>query len=122
MDVPESNRRLRLRKQLFVLSPRVLTWILVIEQLLDWWTTSFLVSRHGTELEANPLMRFLLEQPQGFLLFLALKLFACLVIILVIPLATAKSKAHMWIWRVVAMLYLAVILNNLVGVYLSTMS
>jgi len=117
MVVPKGNRWMWLRHKLFVLSPRQLAWTHVVLQTLDWATTLFLISSIHTGVESNPIVRFMLESPGGAWIFTAVKAIACVGIALVLPWSLKKTGCWMHLlWRLLALAYVIVVLNNLVGV------
>lgn len=88
----------------------------IILQMLDWATTLFLVMTLGTDLEANPIVRFMIEQPYGMWWFTAIKFSMMGILAWMIPYSMDRSPQYGWVWRVVALTYLVVVLSNLVGV------
>jgi len=117
MDVPEVDRRMWLWRKLFVLSTFWLTSALIILQILDWATTSWLLmTLNDTSLEANPAMRWVIELPNGMLWFAALKLGFCGVLAYIVPYSAQHSASFVWIWRVLALLYVVIVASNLLGV------
>lgn len=100
-----------LRKPLFIISPLQLVVTHIVLQTLDWATTVFIVANTSTEVEANPLVRLTLEAPGGMWWFAAIKLAICAATAQMIP-----RSSHLWPWRALAIVYLAVVLRNLVGV------
>ncbi len=116
MGISKLNGRLRLRSQLFVLSPFWLASIHVILQVLDWATTLFLIFHLGAQVEANPVMRFVLEQPDGVAWFTTIKLGGAALIAWMIPRSIAASPRWAVLWRLLTIAYLAVVLSNLAGV------
>lgn len=100
-----------LRKTLFVISPIQLIVTHMVLQMLDLATTLFIVSHTSTAVEGNPIVKFILDDPNGVWWFTAIKLALCAVIAWIIP-----RSPLIWPWRAVAILYLAVVLSNLVGV------
>lgn len=105
-----------MRRKLFVLTPRQLVWIHVILQILDLLTTLFIVTHTHSSVEANPLVRWMLEAPNGFYYFAGIKLVACVVLAFMVPFSMKRSPGCAWIWRALAILYLMVVTNNLWGV------
>ncbi len=100
-----------LKKTLFVISPIQLVVTHMVLQALDWATTVFIVSHTSTGVENNPLVRLILDAPNGIWWFAAVKLALCAAIAQMIP----RSRL-LWPWRALAILYLAVVLGNLAGV------
>ena len=116
MGISKLDGRLRLRSQLFVLSPFWLASIHVILQVLDWATTLFLIFHLGAQVEANPVMRFVLEQPDGVAWFTTIKLGGAALIAWMIPRSIAASPRWAVLWRLLTIAYLGVVLSNLAGV------
>jgi hypothetical protein len=116
MDISEGNRRLRLWDKLFILSPFWLTSLHCVLQFLDWATTLFLTIHLGSDIEVNPLMRYMLEDDHGMWWFTGVKLFYIGVLAFMIPWSIENSPEWEWVWRLLTIMYLAVVLNNLVGV------
>lgn len=99
------------------LSPKQLVWTHVILQTLDWFTTLVIILNTHTELETNPVVRLILEAPGGMWLFTAVKAIVCGMIAWVLP--WSLTGAPRWvslIWELLAIVYLVIVLNNLVGV------
>ena len=105
-----------LRHKLFVLSPRQLAWTHVILQILDWITTLFVIAHVSTAAEGNPIIRWILESANGMWLFTAVKLAMCGILMWIIPKSLRISPNCVWVWRALAIVYIAIVLNNLVGV------
>jgi len=116
MGVSKIDRRMWMRHKLFVLSPKQLVWIHVVLQMLDWITTLFVIAHVSTEVEANPIVRLILEGTYGMWWFTAAKLAMCGLIMWIIPKSLSASPNHAWVWRALAILYIAIVLSNLVGV------
>lgn len=105
-----------LRHKFFVLSPRQLVWAHVVLQMLDWITTLFITANVSINVESNPIIRLILEGANGMWWFTAAKLAMCGLIMWIIPKSLRISPNHAWVWRALAILYIAIVLNNLVGV------
>lgn len=117
MDVPKINRRMWLWRELFVLSPFWLTTSLIILQLLDCVTTLFVTLTIGhNRMESNPIIRFVLDHPNGAEWFAAIKVTACVLMAVIVPWSLRISPGYAWVWRAVAIGYLAIVLGNFVGV------
>jgi hypothetical protein len=116
MGISKCDGRLRLRSQLFVLSPFWLASIHAILQVLDWATTLFLIFHLGSQVEANPIMRSVLEHPNGVELFTIIKLGGAAMIAWMIPRSIAASPRWAVLWRLLTIAYLGVVLSNLAGV------
>jgi len=115
MEVSKLNWWMWLRRELFVLTPFWMVSLHLILQLLDWATTLYIVQRVNVAVEFNPIIRFILEDPNGFWWFTSVKLFACIVVAIVIPWSIYRTGRSL-IWRWLAIAYTAIVLNNLVGV------
>ena len=116
MGISKSNWWLWLRHKLFILSAGQLAVTHIVLQLLDLVTTLFVVLHTSTALEVNPIMRFVLDTPGGMWWFAALKLTVCGILTWIIPKSLEDSPGCAWIWRILAVFYLIVVLNNLIGV------
>lgn len=116
MGISIQHRQLRLRTKLFILSASQLVKTHVVLQMLDWATTLFLILSIGTKVEVNPIMRYVLESPWGVGSFTAIKMAMCGLVAWVIPSSMKWLPNYMWIWRLLAMYYIGVVLNNLIGV------
>ena len=117
MGVPKRNWWLWLRRKLFVLSPRQLVWIHAILQMLDWATTAWVVDYVGLEAEGNPIVRYILSYPEyGFHLFFLVKAAMCVAIAYCLPKHVREYPTYAWVWRLLAIIYFAVVLSNLLGV------
>jgi hypothetical protein len=103
-------------RKLFVLSPFWLTSAHVVLQLLDWATTLFLVLLFGTGMEANPIMKTVLDYEYGVELFTALKLLLTASLTVVIPWSLKISPGYAWVWRALMIAYVFIVTNNLIGV------
>ena len=117
MGVSKRDRWMWLRRKLFVLSPRQLVWTHVILQMLDWLTTTWVVHHAGLEAEGNPVVRYILSHPEyGFHLLFLVKAVMCITIAYCLPKHVKEHPAHAWAWRLLAIIYFAVVLSNLLGV------
>lgn len=112
----EACRLTWLRRKLFVLTPRQLVWTHIVLQILDLLTTLFVVAHTNVSVEANPMVRWVLDSPHGFYWFAAIKVVACAALAIIIPVSLDRSPRSAWVWRALAILYLAVVLSNLWGV------
>lgn len=115
MGISKLNWWMWLRRELFVLTPFWMATLNVVLQVIDWATTLFLVQRFDASAEMNPFLRFLLENPNGFWWFTGVKLLGCTLLAFVIPWSIRNTKKP-WIWRWLAILYIAIVTNNLLGV------
>ena len=84
--------------------------------MLDWITTLFVIAHVSTEAEGNPIVRFILESANGMWWFTAAKLAMCSLIMWIIPKSLHMSPNCAWVWRALAILYIAIVLHNLMGV------
>ncbi len=116
MELPRFNRQLWLWRKLFVLSAAQLVVTHIVLQLLDLTTTLFIIAHTSTAVEANPIMKFVLDTPGGMWSFAALKLTVCGILTWIIPRSLKDSPGCAWTWRALAIFYLVVIFNNLIGV------
>ena len=114
MDIPTSNRWVWLRHELFVLTPFQLASLHVVLQMLDMLTTLYLVDKLGLDVEFNPVMRWLMAG--GYPSFIAAKIAGACMLATVIPFSLRRSPGYAWVWRWLAILYFAVVLNNLLNV------
>lgn len=105
-----------MRRKLFVLSAAQLVRIHVVLQFLDWSTTLFMILSTSTAMEANPVIRFILDSPGGIWWFTAIKLSVCGIIGWIIPKSLEGSPGCAWVWRALAIFYLIVVLNNSIGI------
>lgn len=109
MDVSKRDRRMWLRRELFVLSPAWFAAIMVFQQVFDLLTTLYLTSLPGGQ-EANPILAPLWEVPGGMWWLVAIKFFACLLIVTGVPwlhkhhpdLMLAPKVACCFYWLLVA--------------------
>ncbi|MHA2063091.1 MAG: DUF5658 family protein [Candidatus Thorarchaeota archaeon] len=105
-----------LRKTLFVISPFQLVVTHMVLQVLDWATTLFVVLNTHTGVESNPIVRFMLNDPNGVWWFTAAKLALCIMLAWLIPRSLRNTPGYGWVWRSLAIIYFAVVLSNFVGV------
>jgi hypothetical protein len=104
-----------LRRELFVLSPKQIVWAHIVLQFLDALTTLLLVANTSPDVEYNLLMRLLLSH--SYVGFVAAKILGASVLAYMIPWSIKRSEGkYAWIWRGLAILYFAIVLNNLSGV------
>ena len=117
MGISKRKRWMWLRHKFFVLSTFWLTSLLVVLQILDWATTSFLIATlNDTDLEANPLMRILLEQSDGMFWFAVLKFGFSGFLAFFVPYSIKASPKFVWVWRLLALVYIVIVVSNLLGV------
>ncbi len=116
MGISKSNRWMWLRHKLFILSAGQLVWTLIVLQLLDCATTLFLIAHTSVDLESNPIVRLMLEAPGGMWWLVAAKLTVCGLIGWVVPWSLRHSPRMSWVWRALAIIYLAIVMGNLWGV------
>lgn len=116
MELSRFNEWLWLRHKLFILSAGQLAVTHIVLQLLDLVTTLFVVLHTSTALEVNPIMRFVLDAPNGMWWFATLKLITCGILVWIIPKSLEDSPSLAWVWRALAIFYLIVVLNNSIGV------
>jgi hypothetical protein len=101
-------------RELFVLTPFWLTFIHVILQLLDLATTICVVQYVGVQAEINPLVCWIISY--GIEWFIYAKLIMCGIMTLIIPWSLKRSPNYQWVWRWLAILYFAVVLNNFANI------
>lgn len=112
MDVPERKWWMWLRRELFVLTARQLTCLLVALQILDWGTTHYLITSTEGAVEANPFLAWVMSLPYGMAIFALLKAVACVGLSYVVPWSLRKSPNQAWVWRWLAIFYFLVVLGN----------
>lgn len=103
-------------RPVFTPSPRQLGGTHAVLQILDCMTTLFLVAHLTTKVEANPAMRHILNAPGGMGILAAVKFLAAAGFYVLIPWLLKHDPTCAWVWRVLAIFYFAVVLNNLMYV------
>ena len=115
MGLSTVNRRMWLRRELFVLTPKQLVWVHWVLQFLDWLTTFILVSCTNPSAEGNPILRLVMESAGGLWWFTLMKLLGCWALRWALLRSVKRKPWTAVVWRAVAIIYLAVVLNNLLS-------
>ncbi len=111
MDLSKVNRRMWMRRKLFVLSPAIFTTILVLQQIFDLSSTLYLTSFPNGE-EINPILAPLWSAPGGVAWLISAKLWMCVLIGLGVPHVIKEAPQMIWSLKILCFFYWLIVMWN----------